>query len=256
MSALQLPRKRTILAWHRWLGFASALFLVVLSITGLLLNHTERLGLDNVMIRNGYILSQYGMASGNEITANRIHDSDTIAHLDGQLFFNHQPLTAASQPVGIIEGEHFSVIATETELIYLTSEGELVEKLDHSQLPYARLTAVGKTVDDKPVLVTDIGQVSPDENWIEFDIYQASYTVEPLIEIELEIEQAELILDKFQGGGISLYRVMLDLHSGRLFGWGGRTLMDLTAVAILILVSSGIGGYFRKSRRATPKVIN
>ncbi|MDP4879953.1 MAG: PepSY domain-containing protein, partial [Opitutales bacterium] len=85
--SLQLPRKRTILAWHRWMGFASALFLLVLSVTGLLLNHTERLGLDDITIRNSMILDRYGMAAGNEITAYRIHESNTIAHLDGQLFY-------------------------------------------------------------------------------------------------------------------------------------------------------------------------
>ena len=59
--SLQLPRKRTILAWHRWLGLASALFLLSLSITGLALNHTEFLKLDQVQVKNSFLLKRYGI---------------------------------------------------------------------------------------------------------------------------------------------------------------------------------------------------
>ncbi|MGJ8654001.1 MAG: PepSY domain-containing protein [Opitutaceae bacterium] len=247
--SLQMPRKRTILAWHRWMGIASAIFLVVLSITGLALNHTERLGLNQVTIRNSFILDRYGMAAGNEITAYRIHKSNTIAHLDGQLFYNARPLSAGHIPLGIVEGDPISVIATQDELLYLTSAGELIEKLDTTQLPYAELTAVGTTIDGKPVLITDEGRIAPDEDWLAFDSYQASYNVDPLKAVELDAVTTTAILDQFQGGGVTLYRVLLDLHSGRLFGWGGRTLMDLSAIAIILLVTSGLTGWLRKSRR-------
>ena len=250
---MNLPRKRVILAWHRWMGLFSALFLVVLSITGLALNHTERLGLDEIQIKNSFILSRYGMVGSSEIVAHRIHKSDTLAYLDGQLFYNSKPLTSGEAPLGIIEGDPITVVATATQLIYLSENGELIETIGHSQLPYSELTAVGSGIDGRPILVAAEGRWGPDANWLEFDAYQASYNVEPLAHIELSEAETAAILDAFQGGGVSLYRVMLDLHAGRLFGWGGRTLMDLTAVAILLLVSSGIGGWLRKSRRAKPQ---
>lgn len=252
---MNLPRKRVILAWHRWMGIISALFLVVLSITGLALNHTERLGLDTVQIKNSLILSRYGMASGSEIEAYRIHEFDTLAHLNGQLFYNGQPLTSGEVPLGIIAGDPITVVATATQLIYLSGDGELIETIHHSQLPYSKLIAVGRSSDQRPVLVAEEGRWSPDANWLEFDAYQGSYNVAPLEQSQLSEADTAAILEAFQGGGVSLYRVMLDLHAGRLFGWGGRTLMDLTAVAILLLVSSGIGGWLRKSRRKAPPTI-
>ena len=247
--SLKLPRKRTILAWHRWLGIVSALFLLSLSITGLALNHTEFLKLDQMQIKSSFILDRYGMAGGAEIEAYRIHESDTLAHLDGQLFYNNTALASASRPLGIIEGDPISVVATETQLIYLTTDGELVEAIDSSQLPYSTLTAVGTTSDGHPLLISTEGNWTPDADWIEFDPYQAAYNVSPLETITLDEATTDALLDAFQGGGVSLYRVLLDLHSGRLFGWGGRTAMDLSAVAIIILITSGIGGWLRKSRR-------
>jgi hypothetical protein len=70
---LTLPRKRTLLAWHRWVGFASALFLVILSLTGLLLNHTEFFKLDAVQVRNDFILSRYGMEPATSVRAYRFN---------------------------------------------------------------------------------------------------------------------------------------------------------------------------------------
>jgi len=247
--SLQIPRKRTILALHRWLGITSAVFLLSLSITGLALNHTESLKLDQIQIKNSFILNRYGMASGASIQAYRINQSDTLTHLDGQLFYNAVPLTSGSQPLGIITSDPIAVIATDTQLIYLTADGELIETINSSQLPYSILTAVGTTIDDRPVLISADGNWTPDADWLQFAPFQGAYSVSPLNTIELSPADRSALLESFQGGGVSLYRVLLDLHAGRLFGWGGRTAMDLSAVAIIILITSGIGGWLRKSRR-------
>lgn len=246
---IELPRKRTIIAWHRWLGIISAIFLLVVSITGLALNHTERLGLDQITIRNSLILKQYGMAAGNEITAYRIEGADTIAHLDGQLFYNSTALVSGSEPIDIIKNDFMTIVATNEALIYFTAEGELIEKVDNSQLPYESLSAVGLTARGEPVLIADNGSWAPDSEWLDFKAHEGGSTVMPRAKVTLDLATQNKILENFQGGGISLYRVMLDLHSGRLFGWPGRTLMDLSALAVILLVTSGIGGWLRKSRR-------
>jgi uncharacterized iron-regulated membrane protein len=246
--SLHIPRKRTILTWHRWLGIFSALFLISLSITGLALNHTEALKLDELTIRNSFILGRYGMASGSEISAYRINGSDIVAHLDGTLFHNEEPLVQAGAPIEIIKEGALTVVATAEALIYLTAAGQLIEKVNNGQLPYSSLSAVGINAHGKAVLVGDTGAWIADDEWLDFEAFEGGYSVIPISQVELKDEAKLKILEAFQGGGVSLYRVLLDLHAGRLFGWGGRTLMDLTAVAILILITSGIGGWLRKSR--------
>jgi len=248
---ITLPRKRTILAWHRWLGFASACFLVILSLTGLALNHTEWLKLDQITLRNRLLLERYGMASGSNIQAYRINNDDLLAHLDGQLFYNSTPLTQGTQPLGILSGDPISVVATASQLIYLSTDGQLIETISNNQLPYNTLTALGTDIDGNAVLISADGNWRPDPNWLEFNAYDAAYQVTPLSLLQLSQQQSDDILADFQGGGISLYRALLDLHSGRLFGWAGRSAMDLSAIAILLLITSGIGGWFRRSRQKT-----
>ena len=248
---MKLPRKRLILAWHRWMGLGAALFLVILSITGLALNHTEKLGLNQITIHNELILNCYGMSGASRIQAYRMPNANTLAHLDGLLFYNGKPLCEGSTPVAIFESGPMLTIVTDSELIHLTPSGELIERQDGSRLPYEHLQAAGTSSSGKVILVTDTGSWTPDSDWIKLEPYSGNYEVKPLTEIELSDAEAAALLEKFQGNGVTLYRVLLDLHSGRLFGWGGRTLMDLTAIAILLLVSSGISGWLRKSRRKT-----
>jgi hypothetical protein len=62
-----IPRKRAILALHRWLGLVSALFLVILALTGLLLNHAAPLGLYDIKVKSGFLLGQYDMLGKGDI---------------------------------------------------------------------------------------------------------------------------------------------------------------------------------------------
>jgi hypothetical protein len=236
-----------LLALHRWLGVISAVFLVSLSLTGLALNHTERLGLNNIRIQNGLILSRYGMASSADILSFRIHGFATLSHLDGELFYNSQPLVSGGAPVGLYEGGEFSVVATIDALIFLSRDGQLIERVETLQLPFDLIQFIASGPAGESLLVTDAGQWEADPDWIDFEPYSGGFSVEPLTLVKLDEAVRDAILEQHQGNGLTLYRVLLDLHSGRLLGWGGRTVMDLTAVALLLLVSSGIGGWLRKS---------
>ena len=48
------------------------------------------------------------------------------------------------------------------------------------------------------------------------------------------------------------YLVLLDLHSGRLFGAQGELVMDLAAICLLILAASGIWLFFLRQRTNGP----
>ena len=47
---------RSLYMWHRWLGLAAAAFVILLSLSGLLLNHTEEFALDSRHVSNGALL--------------------------------------------------------------------------------------------------------------------------------------------------------------------------------------------------------
>lgn len=248
-----LPRKRVILAFHRWLGASAALFLMVLATTGLLLNHSRALGLDNIQVNASLVRSLYGMARTSDILTYRIHELDTVSLLQGRLYFNGQYLSSGESLAGIHEHDSISVIATPDTLIMITREGELIESTDTSRLPFDSIIAMGTNTSGLPVIVSSNGTWQADEDWIQFKPFEGNYSVRSPDSASLPDTVADLILADYQGSGPALSKVILDLHSGRLFGWGGRTVMDLTAVAILLLVTSGVSGWLRKSRRRESK---
>jgi hypothetical protein len=194
---LGLPRKRAILAFHRWLGVLSALFLLVLALTGLALNHTERLGLNNVTISNGLILERYGMVGASDIQSFGIGDTATISHLDGQLFYNGDYLTDAGEPVGYFKAEGFSVIACPARLVFLTDQGEFIEQLNVSRLPFDEVTFLAVGDGKSPVIVAGDGQWQPDVDWLEFSPHVGAFSVNPLPVVEAGTEVQEFILSLY-----------------------------------------------------------
>ena len=65
-------------------------------------------------------------------------------------------------------------------------------------------------------------------------------------------ELAARLQHEYRGNGLSVERVMLDIHSGRILGEWGVYLMDGAAIAFLVLAASGIWlwGKRRASARA------
>lgn len=249
--SIPLPRKRVIMAFHRWIGAGAAVFVMLLAVTGLLLNHSERLGLNETNIRIPYILNKYNMLSSDSIQSVLINDQHSLSILDGTLYYDSEYITDCDELIGYFSADSFLVVATTLGLAIISNEGELVEQLDFTRLPFKDLKLVGVDGQGRAVLVSDNGNWTPDEDWLEFQPSSDEFKVQSLVKAELDPDRIEAILSHYQGKGPSLYRVLLDLHSGRLFGWKGRTMMDLTAISMLLLVISGLSGWLRKSRRST-----
>ena len=244
-----LPRKRVLLAIHRWIGIGAALFLIILSITGLLLNHTGRLQLDTIKIRHPIFLNLYGIEGADAIDSYQSDGGHMISYINGQLFVDAISIGTGEKPVGIIHATEFTIIATKSQLIVVDPDQGLVERLEGDSLPYDSLESVGKREGGEPVLIADNGQWVADPEWLSFEPYTGELMPVRIQSTDLNSEQMEQVLKHYRGEGISLYRILLDLHSGRLFGSTGRTMADLTAVAVILLLFTGVTGWFKKTKK-------
>jgi uncharacterized iron-regulated membrane protein len=59
-------------------------------------------------------------------------------------------------------------------------------------------------------------------------------------------DQRDILATAFRGEGLSLSRIILDLHSGRFFGVIGVILYDLAAICLVILGITGTMLWFRR----------
>jgi len=245
---LKFPRKRWIIAFHKWVGITSAVFLVILAVTGLALNHTERLALDEISVTNKWILNQYGMEGSTSLQSFQVNEDFSASTIGNEIFLNERWIYTGGPIIGTYDAGFLMAIVSETALLQFTPSGELIETVKTRDLPFDKFLGIGISEKSSPVFITDQGLFTLDSDWIQFTTFQGNFRTLSLVKTKLPDVQQQLILESYQGGSLSLYRVILDLHSGRLFGWGGRTLMDLSAIAMLLLVSSGVAGMLRKSR--------
>ena len=133
------------------------------------------------------------------------------------------------------------VVAGDKQALVLTSDGELVEAMDLSVFLRESIERVG-TSDDRVILKSgdalfrSDAEISVFEPWggeSDGDIAWSSPS-------SVEAEQLAAIQTAYRGRGLSVERVILDLHSGRVFSMAGRLLLDIVAILMVVLSLTGI----------------
>jgi hypothetical protein len=238
------PKRFTAFLWHRRIGLAAIILVIILAITGIMLNHTEELKLDESYVESSLLLGWYGLEPEGEAISYDIGEH-VITVLDHLVFFNASPVTNSEQTFhGAVKAEQLIVLAFDTELVLLTHDGELVERMPtgHSFTDIQRIGIKYK----RPVIETsDPLYYMADEHILDWDVI----TNEDIAWAEkttLNQTKMTALLDAFRGRGLTRERVVLDLHSGRFFGEYGIYVMDAAAVALLWLSCSGLWVWWRR----------
>lgn len=229
--------------WHRRIGLAAIVLVIILAITGILLNHTESLQLDETYVESSAILNWYGLEPEGEIVS-YIIKKHIVSTWGKQLFFDNQPVARTTQILrGVVWAEQLVIAAFDTEIFLLTHEGELVERVPTSQ-SFSSIQRLGLKY-ERPVIETgDPLYYMADEHILDWDVI-INDGIEWSVKTQLSESQIGELRHAFRGNGISMERVILDLHSGRIFGRYGIYLMDAAAIALLWLSLSGLWVWWR-----------
>ena len=140
--------------------------------------------------------------------------------------------------VGAVQGEGFLIIGTSDTIHLIEENGQLIEKISWqagiiSRLGHLKEAAYiqsgGDTFSSSDGFLTWRRSVEEPE-WV---VVQKPPRV---------IEESVLLA--FRGRGLPWERVLLDLHSGRIFGPWGSYVMDAAAVVLFLLVVSGIYNWY------------
>jgi hypothetical protein len=236
---------RSLYIWHRYFGISAAVFVVVLSISGLLLNHTEELELDSSYVQSDFLLNWYGIHAPRELTS-FTSGTITVTAATDQIFWGDEYLPHVSAPlVGMLIYGDLVVIASGGSLSLYTTDGELVEKLNQIAGVPDGIVALGITPQALLAVKTAQGVYLTDENMLEWRRDNKSEVLwsetSPLpANLESGLQRS------YRGIGLSAERVMLDLHSGRILGRAGVYLVDAAAIVFLLLAISGVWLWMRR----------
>jgi len=230
---------KSLYIWHRYIGLSAAVFVILLAVTGLALNHTEELSLDSRYIDSELLLDWYGIDAPDDMNSYRVGDI-SITAIGNHIYWNTVRIPQAGVPLtGAVKFAGLIVIAVDTRLLLFTPDGKLVERLDGAAGVPAGMQALGLTMSGELAIHAAHGYYRTDDRfleWHETDNLNAdwSHTTGPSPELRAALQRA------WRGTGLSLERILLDLHSGRVFGSRGVYLMDAAAVLFLCLAITGL----------------
>jgi hypothetical protein len=229
---------------HRSVGIVVFIFVIILSITGILLNHTSDFELDQRFISHPWLLEHYQL---DTVKADAVFllDQQVISQFGDQLFVDATPVTSIYRPLlgGVVLDEIY-VLATDDALILLNPDGEFIERMGaESGIPPV-IQNIGLFHGD-PVLQTREGMWRSDfllEEWELVSLQGVGWSVpEPMPET---IEKQ--LATYFHGLGVSVEQVILDIHNGHIITKFGVWILDIIAVLMVLLSVTGLWIWFRR----------
>lgn len=236
---------RFVRHWHARAGVLAALFFLLLALTGLALNHTAAFQLDQKRVDAGWLMRWYGMKSATPAQGYLFESGYFVGDGERWVMDGRELPGVAGAAVGAVEIAGIRYIATEASLQLYQTDGRLIDKLTGSALPALPINKVGKR-DETLVLDTAQGNFSSADG-----LTWEAATSEGVVWAHPQMLSAKVFSDAAAhfAPSLPLERVLLDVHSGRIFGRFGPFAMDLTALVLMALALSGIWIYLRSIRK-------
>lgn len=229
---------------HRSIGAVVAIFVLMLAVTGVLLNHTSDLELDKRYLTWDWVLAHYGIASV-EPDVTYFLDQRAVSQFGSQIFIEATPVTQSHHPIlGGIVIDDLMVLATQDALLLFSHEGEFIERMGDSVGTPAMIQNIG-LFHGEPVVQTRDGMWRSDfmlDQWEQLSLDGVAWSEPQVMSNELQQELASY----FHGNGITVERVLLDLHNGRILGRYGVWVIDLVGIFLVLIALSGFWLWLRR----------
>ena len=239
---------KSFYVWHRYMGVVAALFALVLSVTGLALNHTQELRLDDRFINVSWLLDWYGIDGPETAESYELADH-WITLLGDRLYLDEMPLPGHfSELTGAVTLSDLLLVIADGDALVLTPQGELVERLGRQSGVPAGIGEVGVRA-GRLIVRAAHGLYTSDDGLL--DWHHAEGSNDPVHWSRagfLPPAQLERLRTNYRSHILPMERVMLDLHSGRILGNWGPWLMDAAAVLLVALALSGSWIWLKRRR--------
>jgi hypothetical protein len=235
---------------HRWVGTSLLLFVILLAVSGITLNHGDTLGLDRRYVNWTWILDAYGiqMPAPGASYADAEHRVTLVGE---RLYFNGRDIEQRTPALtGFVSLGPLVVAAGGSAVRILTADGDPVEVIELSGLA-GSIERVGR-YDGRAILQSAGNILRSDEDVAEFlpwtdsavgDIHWSEASAPNAAELSA-LERA------YRGRGLTVERLLLDLHSGRILSLPGTLFMDFVGICMVVLGISGLVISRSRNRRA------
>jgi PepSY-associated transmembrane protein len=236
--------------WHRRLGLLLVFFIIILAVTGIMLNHTNALQLGHTKVTNAIVLSLYEINPHSPILSYQTKEH-IFSQLDEQIYFDHKKLLSVKQQLrGVTNTGEIIILVLSQDVILLSREGELIDRYALAQKTEIEHIGIYQNKVIIKMMDQTIWQADDDIiNWLPVESMQMTWA--PPIQIKDNLKQQ--LLEQYRGEGLPLERIVLDIHSGRIFGKPGVFVMDAVAIIMLFLSLSGIWMWWQRRLKQRSK---
>jgi hypothetical protein len=243
---------RHLREWHRKLGIVAAFFIIFLSLTGVALNHTTALSLAHKPISNTWLLNHYGIAPASDIrfySKGSLKVTNNILWLHEKLLLESSDDIIAATVVTSTQNPTSDIIlaANKSQIYLFNMQGDLIDQLGEELDVPQNINALSVTENEIVIRAGD-GYFQTTTDFIEW--VNVNYVAEPnwVMPVDAsQIQRAKADL-AYRAQFLTLERIILDAHSGRILGLFGVLFMDAVAVLLILLSLSGLYIWLRYAR--------
>ncbi len=242
---------------HYRFGIVSALFVLLMAITGITINHTDSLDLNQRYVQSEWLLDWYNIAPKSNVIT--FHNNNIYAtQIDKRLFLSLPKQTGkeiahiASTLKGIVAYGNLIVVATSSEILLLTKQGQLVERITSQSNQWNELMSIGLVRindKDKISIKTTTGIFHADSELSEWKPVSVGTQTSWTTRAALPAASIKQLLQLYRGKGLTVERVLLDVHTGRILGSWGVYVMDAAAIIFIFLAITGVTIWIRRRKK-------
>ena len=228
------------------MGIVSALFVIFLSVSGLALHHSAKLSLDDSFIDSSVLLDWYDIEVPDISDSYRV-DNHTVSSIADTFYFDERRLPGNYSALkGLVKTEFGFVLATSNQLLLLTDAGDLIETLSSVHGVPTNIQQLGADSDGL-VYIRDSGAV----RLADLDAPEFSALAEPpalnwSVPESVDASHTDAIHTAYAASLLSWERLILDIHSGRVFGNIGVVLVDIMALLFIFMAVTGVWIWSRR----------
>ncbi len=230
-------------------GLAVAAILIVLAITGVLLNHSADLKLHQRWITHPVILDWYQIPDDFNPPVSFQVGENWVSQIDDHIYFNEMFLFSSDATlVGALTYEDGWLYVLNNQLHLYNAAVQLIEHIDLTSEFSESIDRIG--INSEKQLILRVAQT----NWIA-DPELIGW--QPYIATDIGWARPGLFPNQIRSRLFQLHRqrqlsfehFILQLHNAQIFGSIGKWLLDLLALSVVLLATSGPYIWWRAIRK-------
>lgn len=240
------PLTALLRKWHQRIGLTAAVFVLWLGASGTILSRSDQLGFDAMRLNWNWLTAWYGLNAEPPRMGFEAAGHWMAATKENTLLDAREVEPRIAPPIGLVTlhgptGTRL-VIGTADSLVITSPDGARVDELRAPILPVSSLRRIGRTTDGG-IAVQDFDAYESRDGGISWTpvLPQSVSWSQPK---PLPSEQRKAI-EQFARPSVLVEQVLIDLHSGRLFGPIGAWIITLVGLLALLLSISGVWSWWR-----------